>query len=421
VIDQLEIIRARKPLFRGDFKKLLTRRVEERRVIEVEGLLAEAAKINRIGAEVEDQGEKKVMKGYRDAIRYIGQRAPEIIRPATSIRKEGEVTSDTEDFKEDYIRRRDDPTFGQGQHCGLAQMDAALGGARKDQLWTHAGFTGHGKSLFGLNWVYNQAIYFGFSSCYFSLEMPYDQCRRILIAMHSMHEKFSAVRVHHGLQEDPLIPTSLSYRWLRDGVLDASEEEFLLQYVLPDLKECGEAGKYGKLFFQGYDPDLENPFSMMVVDHGLLLDSRGRHRSTTEKANEIIRDLKILSGTFNRGEGMAILNLFQISREGLKRAEKKHGLYGLYDLSYANEVERSSDVVTASYLPKELAKACRMQFQCLKARDDGAFDPFYARIEWNCRRLLTCNEIPSFLLEDQENVAEEIESATIEDLLGDGG
>jgi hypothetical protein len=126
-------------------------------------------------------------------------------------------------------------------------------------------------------------------------------------------------------------------------------------------------------------------------------------QSTTERLNEVIRDLKRLAMNFNRGAGMAVISLFQISREGYKAAEKaaeksngtySQGPYNLTHLSYANECERSSDIVTASFVNEDLRGQNRVLFQCLKTRDQAPFQNFFARVEWPCRRILTSHEVP---------------------------
>ena len=53
----------------------------------------------------------------------------------------------------------------------------------------------------------------------------------------------------------------------------------------------------------------------------------------------------------------------------------------------------SSDIVTASWVDDELIKANRVQFQCLKSRDNAKFEMFLARVEWPCRRLVTCTDL----------------------------
>ena len=108
--------------------------------------------------------------------------------------------------------------------------------------------------------------------------------------------------------------------------------------------------------------------------------------------------MKKLALGFNRGQGIAVVGLFQISREGYKSAVKskeKTGRagYDLTHLSYANEAERSGDIVTATWIDKELQDQSRVQFQNLKSRDNKPFDTFVSRVEWPVRRILTCYEV----------------------------
>ena len=121
------------------------------------------------------------------------------------------------------------------------------------------------------------------------------------------------------------------------------------------------------------------------------MSARGRYSNTTEKLNEVIRDLKRLAMSFNRGMGIAVVGLFQISREGYRSAEKNGGRYNLTHLSYANEAERSADIVTSTWIDDELRKLDMAIFQCLKSRDQKPFDRVPVRVEFSCRRLLTDN------------------------------
>ena len=88
------------------------------------------------------------------------------------------------------------------------------------------------------------------------------------------------------------------------------------------------------------------------------------------------------------------------------------------DRSYANEAERSSDIVTATWVDDELRQQGMCQFQCLKSRDQAPFEPFWARIEWPCRRMLSCNDIPkSMTKEDRYEMAAEAEGQSGQDIL----
>ena len=232
------------------------------------------------------------------------------------------------------------------------------------------GFITH-NSTFALHWAYIQAVYFGNSSIYFSLEMPYIQCRNLLYTMHSAHEDFREIRAQLGITGK-----GLDYEKIRDGELNANEEKFLKQYVVPSMNKtptCEHKGSkyslnpqdYGDIHIEVSDPDktdfniadlrsraelifAKTPFKLIFLDHVGLMSARGRYGNTTDKLNEVIRDLKRLAMSFNRGMGIAVVGLFQISREGFRSAEKNGGRYNLTHLSYANEAERC--VISSTYV-----------------------------------------------------------------------
>jgi hypothetical protein len=366
--------------------------------------------------EIKHGRERVLLRGPMDAVRHLMDRCHDIAVPTTGARLSGEVTQDGEDFKAQYERVESDPLAGVGKFSGIQQIDEALRGAKNFELWTHAAFTGGLKSTFALNWAYNQAVYFRYDVCFFSLEMPYDQCRRILYSIHSLHGKFRDIRMQLGLQKNANLSVGVNYEKIRDGGLSPAEKEFLFNHVVPDFN----SGDYGKIHIEVSDPDkvdftvvdlkskaeliyAKSPFSTLFADHAGLFAARHWVPSTTERLNEVLRDLKRLAMNFNRGAGMPVVALFQISREGFRAAEKaaektngtySSGPYNLTHLSYANEAERSSDIVTASYVDSELRAQNRVLFQCLKSRDNAPFQNFFARVEWGCRRLLTSHEVP---------------------------
>ena len=254
-----------------------------------------------------------------------------------------------------------------------------------------------------MNWHYNQAVYYQHNSVLVSLEMPYQQVRRIIYAIHSQHEKFAQIRHDLGIGK------SLDYSRMRDGELSDNERKFMFDHVVPDFND--PANRYGHIHIEVADPDKSDfnvndlrsrcellyskdpAIQMVTVDHAGLMQSRGKYRSTTERLNEVLRDLKRLSMNFNRGMGIAVVALFQISREGYKSAEKNGGRYNLTHLSYANEAERSSDIVTAGWVDTELREGNLVKIQCLKSRDNAPFDDFYAGVLWPCRRMVTSNDV----------------------------
>jgi len=403
VLDRLDVVCIEKPRTQGNFLQLLESKVEDRRIRVVGEMLSEAARIVTTGVTVKEGKEDRILRGPAHAVRYILDRSHEVITPVSGEKLSGDVTSDGDSFLAEYERVENDPLAGIGQFTGIRQMDEALKGAKRGELWTHAAFTGGLKSTLALNWHYNQAVYYRHSSVLFSLEMPYRQVRRILYAMHSAHDKFMDVRSAMGLGQ------SLHYEHIRDGTLSADAKRFLVEHVVPDFND--PANQYGHIHIEVTDPDKSDftvndlnarlsllhqkdpAIQMVTVDHAGLMQSRGKYSGTTERLNEVIRDLKRLSMSFNRGLGIAVIALFQISREGYKSAEKGGGRYNLTHLSYANETERSSDIVTAGWVDAELREGNRVKFQCLKSRDNAPFADFYSGVLWPCRRIYTTNDV----------------------------
>ena len=358
VVDRIDALMVQNARIQGDFLRYLEGRVEDRRVRVVSEILREAGRIVEVGITVKEGREEKLIRGPMQAIRYVLDRGHEITTPSSGIVLSGDVTSDGHGFVRELERIESDPLAGIGQYSGIDQMDRALRGAKRGELWTHTAFTGSLKSTLALNWLYNQAVYYRHSNILFSLEMPYPQVRRILYAMHSFHEKFDDVR--RGLSIKRCVP----YQKIRDGEMSPQEREFMLQYVVKDFND--PANQYGSIHIEVADPDKSDftmvdmrnkaellrskdpAISMLVVDHAGLMAPRNRQPSTTERLNEVVRDLKRLAMNFDRGAGIAVLNLFQISREGYKSAEKNGGKYNLTHLSYSNECCKYSEPLMLS-------------------------------------------------------------------------
>lgn len=424
VLNEIEHLVGLKPLTKGDFESVLNARADDRRLRLWQETLKEAATITQTGMEVKDGKDSRIYKGAIDSARYVVEKAKDVVAPTIGGRLSGEVTRDGAAVITEYETVEADPLAGLGQMTFIKQMDVALSGAKRYELWIHAAFTGGMKSTLMLNWAYNQAVVYKHDVLIFSLEMPYNQCRRILYAMHSLHPKFRDIRVQLGIQADPTQDVGLPYANIRDGNLHLwhpNAKRFFTDFVVPDLN--GEdvinhpfwKADYGKIHIEVADPDkidftvqdlrsmaevlyAKSPYSMIFVDHCGLMSPRRHMKGTTENINEVIRDLKKLALGFNRGQGMAVVGLFQISREGYKSALKvkeKTGraAYNLTHLSYANEAERSGDIVTAGWIDEELIAQSRLLLMCLKARDHKPFDAFVARVEWPCRRILTCYEV----------------------------
>jgi hypothetical protein len=427
--DRIQQISNKTVHYRGDFIAVVERTVEEARMISLASAMADAKVIAKTGLEVKEGKTKKLLKGSRDAGNHLVNEVARINTPTFGSRIGGEALTDGDDFWDEYEKAKDSK-LDVLPVTGLSVIDSALGGFRKKELYILAAFTGHLKSTTSMNWVYNQAIYGGTNTVYFSLEMHYTQCRRIIYVYHSMHPKFRAKRIALGIQQGQNPDVGIDPYKIKNGLLNEDEINFLKEVIL-DLKEGAEAGRYGSIRFEVADPNsldftVENlrtraeilaqaePVKMIVVDHALLLSPRKWVASTTDRLNEVIRDLKKTALGFNRGEGVPVLCLFQISREGFKAAEKNGGSYNLTHLSYANEAERSADVVITNWFGDDQREKSQVKYQCLKSRDQAPFEDFEAQIVWPYGRIL---DMP-LQFKTNTNYKKKPSSEDLEDLLG---
>jgi hypothetical protein len=448
IVQRISTLSGLQAFSQGDFRLRLENRAKEQRSRKVADLLKDAATIHTTGIKIKRGREEVLLQGPIEAIHYILDKSHDLVAPVIGQQLSGEITRDGDNFKSEYDQHKANPEGGFGQWSGIHQMDIAFNGAKKFELWIHAAFTGGMKSTLMKNWAYNQAVHFGSSSLIFSLEEPYIKVRRDIYALHSAHAKFKDIRHKLGLQKDPTATIGLPRTHIRDGTLEQwhpKAEEFLNEYVIPDLNgnrvvggidpntgsEWMNPSHYGKIHVEVADPDKsdftvadlrhraeliysKDPFRLLFVDHAGLMAPRKWVQSTTDRLNEVIRDLKRLAMNFNRGQGIPVVALFQINREGHKAALKtkeKSGQakYELEHLSYANEAERSGDIITAGWTDDDLEKINRYLIMCLKSRDQKKFEAFMARVEGPCMRLLSIPVTEQHPTQSNENVGNTID------------
>lgn len=244
-------------------------------------------------------------------------------------------------------------------------------------------------TTFATNWCYNLVTRFRTNVFYASFEMKYEHIRRLIYVIHSSNLRW-ALLGH---------PIPLDYRKVRDGELSDAEEAFY-QKVIDDF--CNNP-EYCEFHVWSPDRDVniddvtlevellhkQLEIGFTVLDHGGLMEPRKKKRNKDYviELNSVIRDSKKFALHFNHGEGMPTLILFQINRTGKSEADKSDGIYKMNALSYANEAEKSADVVTTSYLNDSLRHECQTKMCNLKNRDNPLFEPFLARVNFGTRRI----------------------------------
>jgi intein/homing endonuclease len=247
-------------------------------------------------------------------------------------------------------------------------------------------------TTFATNWCYNLITRYRANIYYGSLEMKYEHIRRLIYVIHTANERFKQMGYK-----------PLDYRKVRDGELSPEEEAFW-QIAVQDFAENPEYCD-----FDTWAPDRDitvedmrnaaeilhqqKELGLVVIDHGGLAEARKtkKNKDYVVELNSVIRDAKKFALQFNHGEGIPVLLLFQINRDGKDYADKNEGEYKMRALSYANETERSADVITTTYLNKDFRDRNVTKFCCLKNRDNPLFESFDASVDFVSRRIFNAD------------------------------
>lgn len=383
-IERLKDLKPVQPYIRTNYSHLLASTVEEQNKARAIGLLQEAREIIAKGLMVD----KEKLQGLRDGIMHFTQNAHQLLIHEHNARIQGNLRQDGQEVWDEYQNAKANKGLAWGKFTGINNIDRIVRGIKRGELWLHAAFTGELKTTFALNWCYNLITRYRANVFYVTLEMPYEQVRMGIYVMHSANPRFTAMGYE-----------PLDYEDVKGGLLTKEQEAFF-KIVIDDFTQNDE---YGEFEVWGPDDDVttddikmqaelfhqKEEIGLLVIDHGGLVEPRKRKRGKdyTVELNSVLRDTKKLALHFNHGEKVPVLLLFQINREGKDQADKLEGRYKLRALSYANEAERSADVVTTTYLNDQHRQDGTTLFDCLKRRDGPRFEPFQASVDWRTRRI----------------------------------
>lgn len=401
-LERLKDISVERPYARANFSNLLRDIQRSQITSKAIGLLQRAADITTKGKDGVQGWEAayEVLVREGQALR-IDDGEPAIINQ--NIRDKTAIQA----LKEEYQQAKIDKGAAVGVLCGINEIDEACMGIKKGDLWIHGAFPGELKTTFAVNWCYSAMTRFNTNVVFMSLEMPLDQIRRNFAALHTSNKRF----LDKGFEP-------LDYRKIRYATLNEAEE---LQYfaALDDFESnptyctCEVVSPDGKWDINQVTQKLEMlhkefEVGMVVIDHGQWLDAlkENRNRDYTITLNSIVDDCKRLAKTFNHNEGVPVLLLWQINREGKSEADKNDGVYKASAFTYANNVEKAADVITTTYLNPEMKNQGRAKFTCVKNRDGESFQPFEAHVNLACRRILSPKRATPQGFSSGENLSE---------------
>ncbi len=376
-----------------NFLSLVRQEQEQQLTKKMAILCRDASAIAEHGKTQQSPGGKKVtLRGVGDAVDYLYENLHDFARVEGGEKLEGVITEDADEFLEEYDKTETVDKFANRNLFGLEPVDSVCKGHRRGEFWVHTAFTGELKTTLSLNYAYNNVMVYGKNIFYAILEMPYIQLRRQLYVIHSSHGKF----ITEWHKEDGYM--GLDYRKVRDGELSA-RDKLRLRIVARDFKESAK----GKLYVWRPKKDEEGTINGirrkaemfdnkygcdgLVIDHLGLVTPKRHMNDTVSSQNAVVRDARLMALNFSRGKGVPLLGLWQMNRQGKMRADKLDGHYDIAAISYANEIEKSADVITYTYLNKILRDEGKFYLGNLKNRDNPMFDRMVGKILWLSKRI----------------------------------
>lgn len=390
-VNRLEDVSKSQFHIRQNFLAIVRSEQEQQQIKELVILCRDASAIAEHGrTDVDPRGGKVTRRGVRDAVNYMFDHLHDFVRIEGGEKLEGVITEDAEEVLDEYDKTEQTDKFAGRNLFGLEPVDAVCRGHRRGEFWVHTAFVSELKTTLALNYAYNNVMVYGKNIFYAILEMPYKQLRRQLYLIHSSHGKF----VTEWHKEDGYV--GLDYRSVRDGELSPRDRE-RLSIVAQDFKESAR----GKLYVWRPNDDVtvqdirhkaemfDNKYGCdgIVLDHMGLIKPRKGFRDTVSSLNDIVRESRLMALNFARGKTVPVLGLFQMNRQGKLRADKADGRYDIAAISYANEIEKSADVISYTYLNDHLRKEAQYYLGCLKNRDNPPFDRMIGKILWNSKRM----------------------------------
>lgn len=410
VVSRIDDISKSQYFIRTNFISLVRSEHERQQINSFSIMMREAATIAEFGKSYSKPIDgKKTLKGVQDAVDYVAKYLPDFTRVEDGEKIEGIASEDCDDFINDYTLAEKADIYSSRNLFGFEQVDEACRGHRTGELWTHCASSGELKTTLAVNYLYNNTYLYGKNIFYGILEMPYKVIRDTVYLIHSSHGKFVTEwyeKDKRAGREHPY--TGLDYRDYRDGRFDDISKK-RMEIVAQDYHATSKGKAYiwkprGDVTVKDIRRKAET-FHNKYECHGVVIDHLGlavpeRYSNDyTVSLNTSVRASKLFALNFARGKGVPLLALFQINRQGKLLADKNDGYYNFSSIAYANEVERSSDTVTYTYLNDALRKDGKFYFGCMKNRGNPIFDRVIGKILWNSKRMREI-EIDKSIMDD---------------------
>lgn len=379
----MEEIFVAKPVTGGSFKDLFEREVESQAAINLTEKLKNATKIATQGLKIRNQ----LVQGTDAAVAYVFSEVTGK-PPSSDGRMDPSLTTSSKDLSKLYQDRKANPNSTYGILTGYGLIDAATAGIRKKQLYLHAGYGGHLKSTHMFNMIVNAAVDGGWNPILFTSEMPAEDVKMLMVAIHSGNPKFATT--HRPLSAFRLLLGSLNSS--EEDFFELVKEDLVTNPLHGDIRviDSGEFTSFGSIVQRTVREDAETEVDQLWIDYitRLPLDAKYNGMDYTTGMNLTLADAKRFAMSFKQGEGLAVCSPFQVNREGYKKGKTTEGRLDKPALAQFNAAEKEADVISYIWYDDEERATSEPKIGLMKSRwGEVKADPVPSFIDPDCRRI----------------------------------
>ncbi len=318
----------------------------------------------------------KRYKGLADAQKVLESGLVTLRGRIVSDTPEGDARAETHLAWEQYQLMKERPEDFIGIQTGLSVIDDVTFGAQKGELWIVAAFTGEGKSIALMNFVWHAVVKQGKNVFVATAEMPKAQWRARLYNRHT---------------QDPALGIGgLRANDIKRATLTPDMEQAYL-YALNDFNTNEDYGscyilqlpheatlEYLRAKMNQYQ--ARQNIDLLVIDYLSLMAAPRLRVSQREELDDLLKHAKQLALTFNNGIGVPLMTAHQVNRSSWDLA-KKSGRYDLNAFAGTSEAEKSSDIAFWILSDDEQPDVLKAGF--LKVRDGEVIPEFELRKQFS--------------------------------------
>lgn len=288
----------------------------------------------------------------------------------------GDITSEKDELLAEYEEAERTGGVVQGLSTGFKKIDESIDAITKGMLCIIAGASGEGKSWMATNIAEHMTVDLKKNVVLITAETLRSQYRRRILVCHSNKPKFGG---------------PLDLNRVKNGKLSEEEkdrykmivEDFTSgQYGHCEISQVSNGTTLSDIRIYLEKLRLTMDIDCVIIDYLTLLKPTDRVGGQREEAVALFKEAKQIAVTFNKGEGVPVIALHQISfqaREKVKFAPGK--FYTLASLADSSEAGKSADICIALLRTEEMEAEHELGIGLIKSRDSAPQDKLFKLFE----------------------------------------